>query len=164
MKELIAEFRKIIYSSEEKFLKVSGEESNNKPQPEKWSSKQLLGHLVDSSINNIVRFINGQFREDFVFTGYDQDKWVTAQRYDEAEWEIIVSMWKNNNLQIANVVEFIPEDIFTRPHSNHNSNLISFVKVPRDKPFTLEYIFTDYIAHMKHHLNQIFRMNNLEEI
>jgi hypothetical protein len=119
MKEFIEEFRRLVFSSEEKLLKISDMKSNYSPAPGKWSSKQILGHLVDSSYNNITRFINGQFKDDFVFPGYDQEKWVVAQRYDEAEWTFVINIWKNNNLQIARVIEAIPIDVISRAHINH---------------------------------------------
>jgi ribosome biogenesis SPOUT family RNA methylase Rps3 len=31
--------------------------------PKKWSKKQILGHLVDSGINNLQRFTEIQFEE-----------------------------------------------------------------------------------------------------
>ena len=43
-----------------------------KPQPEKWSKKEILGHLVDSAQNNIRRFIVAQYEDTArhpVFTG-----------------------------------------------------------------------------------------------
>ncbi len=163
MIKIVSEFRELIYSSEKKFLTISEEQSCIQPQPGKWNSKQILGHLVDSSINNITRFINGQFQEDFVFQGYNQDDWVARQRYDDAEWAFIINVWKNNNLQIARVVESIPADVFRRFHKKHNFNKISFKELAEDKPASLEYLFIDYVDHMKHHLRKIFEINSLDE-
>ena len=44
-----------------KFLKYSEEELRRKPAPNKWSKKELLGHLIDSAANNHHRFIKIQF-------------------------------------------------------------------------------------------------------
>ena len=37
----------------------------------RWCQKQILGHLIDSSINNLKRFITGYEAENLVFSGYD---------------------------------------------------------------------------------------------
>jgi hypothetical protein len=39
-----------------------------------------------------------QFQEDLVFPGYEQDKWVAAQKYQSASWVSLVQLWKLYNL------------------------------------------------------------------
>lgn len=161
MNKLIDEFKKVIESSESKLRSISEEKSVLKSSPNVWSSKEILGHLVDSSINNMVRFVNGQFQEDLVFTGYDQNKWVKAQNYQEADWNFIIDLWKQNNLQIIRIIEAIPNYVFSRPHETHNYYLIAWVEVPKEEPSSLEYLVRDYLGHMKHHLDAIFTKNSI---
>ena len=52
-----------------------------------WSPREIIGHLVDSASNNHQRFIRAQFQDDLVFDGYQQDAWVTAGDYKNAQWE-----------------------------------------------------------------------------
>ena len=35
-----------------------------KPNPAKWSKKEILGHLIDSAQNNIRRFIVAQYEDN----------------------------------------------------------------------------------------------------
>jgi hypothetical protein len=42
---------------------------------EKWSAKEIVGHLIDSAANNHRRFILAQGRDDLLFEGYDQEHW-----------------------------------------------------------------------------------------
>jgi len=163
MNKLIDEFKNVIQSSEIKLRSISEEKSALKDSPNKWSSKEILGHLVDSSINNMIRFVNGQFQEDLIFAGYDQNKWVDAQNYQNAEWNFIIDLWKQNNLQIIRIIEAIPNYVFSRPHETHNYDLIAWVEVPKEEPSSLEYLVRDYFNHMKHHLNVIFKKNSIEE-
>ena len=164
MKKLIDEFKQVIDSAESRLKLIGESESGIKPSPNKWSSKEILGHLVDSSINNIPRFINGQFQDNLVFNGYDQNKWVDAQNYQDEKWIIIIDLWKLNNLRLIHVVESIPNNILIRTFSRHNYDIIAWKEVQRDKPVNLEYLIRDYFDHMKHHLNQIFKNNSIEEI
>lgn len=158
------EFLNIIISAESRLKLIGEENSSRKPSANKWSSKEILGHLVDSSINNIARFINGQFRDDFVFSGYDQNKWVTAQNYQNEKWELIIDLWKLNNMQVIHIIETIPNNLLTRTVYKHNFDLIAWEEVPKEEPVSLEYLVRDYFNHMKHHLNQIFKMHSIEQI
>ena len=53
---------------------ISEEKISEKPSPNKWSKKEIIGHLIDSATNNHHRFIRGQF-EDIPDIRYDQDEW-----------------------------------------------------------------------------------------
>ena len=41
--------------------------------PGKWSRKEILGHLIDSALNNHERFVRAQFTDDLMCPTYDQD-------------------------------------------------------------------------------------------
>jgi hypothetical protein len=161
---MIQEYNGLIESAVSRLKQIGEEESSVKPAPNKWSSKEILGHLVDSSINNMSRLIKGQFRPVLVFSGYDQISWVKAQNYQNESWEFIVDLWKMNNLQLIHVVNSIPNNVLIRTFNEHNFDVISWKEVPKNEPVNLKYLVTDYFDHMKHHLNQIFKMNSIEEI
>ncbi len=163
MKKFIDEFKHVIESSEIKLRSIGEEKSALKSSPNVWSSKEILGHLVDSSINNIIRFVNGQFQEDLIFAGYDQNKWVDAQNYKDADWNFIIDLWKQNNLQIIRIIEAIPNYVLSRNHQIHNYDVIAWMEVPREEPSSLEYLVRDYLGHMKHHLDIIFKKNSIEK-
>ncbi len=40
-----------------------------------------------------------------------------------------------------------------------NLDRVAWQTVSQDDPVTLEYFIRDYIGHMKHHLRQIFELN-----
>jgi hypothetical protein len=80
----------------------------NPPAPGKWSPREIVGHLIDSASNNHRRFVLAQQQEDLVFSGYAQDAWVAAQRYQDAPWEELVSLWRQFNLHLARVMEAAP--------------------------------------------------------
>ena len=44
--------------------------------PGSWSRKQILGHLTDSALNNLHRFVRAQQGGELTFPDYDQPFWV----------------------------------------------------------------------------------------
>ena len=164
MNKLAEELKNILELSEKKLKTLDEQQSSVKPLPNKWSAKEILGHLVDSSINNSVRFVTGQFKDNMIFSGYEHEKWVLAQDYQNAGWDFIISLWKMNNSQICRLINNMPEEIIYKQHKEHSLDQIAWKEIDKSVPASMEYLINDYIGHMKHHLNQIFRMHKLNEI
>ena len=142
-----ASIDRLLYLTEfipELFSKIPEDEFSRKPHPDKWSKKEILGHLIDSASNNHQRFVRIQF-EEIPVIGYDQNLWNTHSRYNEMDKDHLVNFWKLYNRHLAEIVKRIPEE---------NLNRVS--KVSNDRqPVTLKFLFNDYISHMEHHLRQI---------
>ena len=85
------------------------------------------------------------------FVGYQQNEWVSLQNYNAVEWKTLITWWVNVNEHLAHIIENTPEN--TSQHT---------IKIVDDGPFTLEFIMTDYVEHLKHHLNQILPDVELE--
>src|SRR6476660_1623273 len=85
-------------------LKIPDDTASRPRGPGKWSPKQIVGHLIDSAVNNHARFVRAQLQDDLVFPGYDQDGWVRLQRYADAPWEDLVALWAAFNRHIAHVM------------------------------------------------------------
>jgi hypothetical protein len=134
---------------------ISDELAAMRSAPGKWSRKEILGHLIDSASNNHQRFIRARFQEDLIFPGYDQDEWVRAQRYAEAPWESLVTLWREFNLHLVRAIGAIPSDLRQMARTRHNLHRIALHGVPEDQPTTLEYFMFDYVRHLEHHLGQI---------
>lgn len=132
-------------------------QSARRPAEGKWSAREIIGHLIDSAINNHQRFVRAQFDDDLVFQGYAQQEWVIAGRYQEAAWEELIRLWRSLNLQLARVMEGASDVTLQRPRPRHNLDQIAFVPPPPGQPATLEYLMCDYVVHLAHHLAQIFR-------
>lgn len=137
-------------------LLALGDASRRRPSAATWSPREVIGHLVDSASNNHQRFVRGQFQDDLIFEGYAQDDWVNAGRYQEAPWEDLVTLWRTFNLQIARVIEAVPDDTRLRPRLRHNLDQIGFDQVAQGEPASLDHLMRDYVRHLEHHLAQIF--------
>jgi hypothetical protein len=120
----------------------------------KWSRKEILGHLIDSAINNAGRIVRGQLQDELVFPGYAQNEWVSIGRYQDASWRDVVTLWELMNLQIARVIEGVREEVGRRPRQRHNFDEIG-VGVEAGQPATLNALMASYVDHLNHHLRQI---------
>jgi len=128
-----------------RFETVYEEDWCYKISPEKWSKKEILGHLCDSAITNIRRFVVTQYKENENIV-YDQDLWVKAQNYQNIPTQDVINLWKFLNFQIVHTVENIPDEALQRTCDTTKTN-------PQN--FTLEFIIQDYVDHLKYHLKAI---------
>jgi hypothetical protein len=122
---------------------ISDDAASKKPAPDKWSKKEILGHLIDSAANNHQRFVRLQLQPEISLPGYDQDNWVRLNRYQQAPWSEIIILWSAYNRHLATVIESLDEA--TLGHLWHSPS----------GDVTLEFIATDYVRHLRHHLSQI---------
>lgn len=155
MENLAERLTETISRTEEKLRSLASESVSHKPLPNKWSKKEILGHLIDSACNNHRRFMVVQFKDDMVFSGYAQDQWVEYQDYQNADWNELVDLWTSYNKHIVRVINNIPQGILFRENDRHNLHLVAFRPVPSDEKTTLAYFINDYIEHIEHHLTQI---------
>jgi len=151
----IGDLRRAVEDASPRLLAL-GDASGTPRAAAKWSAREIIGHLVDSASNNHQRFIRAQFRDDLVFSGYQQDDWVRAGGYQDAPWQDLVALWRTFNLQVARVMEHVPDALRLRPASRHNFDQIGFRPLPPDQPATLDFLMEDYVRHLEHHLAQIF--------
>jgi hypothetical protein len=149
------ELRETVHGAEVYLNGLGEEASRRRPAPDKWCPREIIGHLIDSASNNHQRFIRAQFMDDLIFSGYEQDKWVSVQKYRDAPWSELIGLWRHFNLHIARVMETVPNDERMRPRARHNLDEIAWTTVPRDEPATLDYFMRDYVGHLRHHLAQI---------
>jgi hypothetical protein len=150
----LADFRRTVDDAASRLLALSSAQASARPAPGKWSSKEIVGHLIDSASNNHGRFVRAQLHDDLIFAGYEQDDWVRVQGYQERPWADLVLLWQAFNHHIAHVMESTDARALTRPRTRHNLDQLAWQPVPADQPTTLEYFMRDYVDHLKHHLRQ----------
>jgi hypothetical protein len=154
--QFLSDFRDTILSATARLKGITEEQSRRGTSEDNWAPIQILGHLVDSAANNHQRFVRGQFTDDLVFPGYEQDRWVSSQKYRDESWADVIQLWSAYNIHLLHVVSVIPENVLTKGRENHSLDQIAFNFADHNKPATLEYLIRDYVDHLKHHLDQIF--------
>ncbi len=156
MNDWLEDFRKTIDSAGTRLDQISEAQSEKPRAEDRWSSKQILGHLIDSAANNHARFVLGQLKDDLVFPGYDQDGWVRTNHYQEAPWSSLVALWRSYNLHLHHLMAHADQSKMNTPCTLHTLQEIAFKAMPKSEAVTLEYLMKDYVDHLKHHLDQIF--------
>ncbi|GEN69408.1 MULTISPECIES: DinB family protein [Chryseobacterium] len=137
--------KNIIDAELQRFQTISEEEWIYKATSEKWSKKEIIGHLCDSAFTNIRRFVVTQYKENENIV-YDQNEWVKIQNYQNIPTDEVIDLWKALNYQIVRIVENIPDEALQRTCDTTKTE-------PR--VFTLEFIINDYVDHLQHHLKAI---------
>lgn len=118
---------------------------SKKPYPEKWSKKEILGHLIDSAQTNIRRIIVAQY-EDNPRIIYNQEQWVVISDYQHYDNENLIELWALLNKHFCHILKNVPagmEKRFCTTQAEH----------------TLEWLAEDYITHLKHHMHVILELD-----
>lgn len=145
MIELQNKLTRLLDSGFERICKYSESEMTFKELPEKWSKKEILGHLIDSAINNLQRFTEIQFESTpYKIRPYKQNELVKANDYQNSETIEIINFWKSINNRISYLFSIQTEETL-KAKIVFNTGEVS----------DLKFLMEDYVNHLEHHLNQI---------
>ena len=117
----------------------------NKSAENKWSKKEILGHLIDSAINNIQRFTEIQFAEKpYKIRPYDQNELVKFNNYQNTNDQDLYDLWLQLNTHILHIIR------------NQTTETLRYqIILTTGEVATLEFLIQDYFDHFYHHLHQI---------
>ena len=149
------ELRRLVTEYAARLEALDSATARRRPAPGKWSIVEVIGHLVDSASNNHQRFVRGPRQDALVFAGYEQDDWVAAQRYQDAELKPLLDLWRGYNLHLARIMELMPAVERKKSYIKHNFDQVAFRPMSAGTPATLDWFMEDYVEHFKHHLKQI---------
>ena len=127
-------------------LNLTEEQITLKRNKQNRNIKQIVGHLIDSSVNNHHRIVRLQYLKRLSFPDYqpDNDTWIEIQNYENREWKTLVQFWKQYGLHISYIIRQVNE-----------KNLDNLWTDGFIKPVTLENIIVGFPEHFQLHLNEI---------
>ena len=135
---LLADSRKFINASDADVLAFKASEN-------KWSKKEILGHLADSAMNNLQRFTEIQYSsKPYLVRKYQQDELVRANHYQSKNIQDTLALWEALNIHIIWVITSLSKEV-----------LAYEVLISQVGKKTLKWLIQDYVEHMMHHLSQI---------
>jgi hypothetical protein len=122
--------------------------ASKRPQPDEWTLKEIIGHLVNSCSNNHQRFVGLQFVDEMVFPEYQKYhlEWMNAENFNELKIADLLLLWRQYNVLIGHLIENIPAD-----------KLDNYLTMPDGTENSLRKLLKDYVSHMKNHLDQFER-------
>ena len=108
--------------------------------------RQILGHLIDSAVNNHHRIVRLQYNKKLDFPDYrqDNDRWIAIQNYQDEEWEKLVLFWKFYQFHLIHIIKNIDLSCLEHEWFDFEGN--------RE---TLRTIIEGYLWHLNLHLNEI---------
>ena len=147
MTETTKKLQRLLKSGLEYLSQSSESEMSQKVSAEKWSKKEILGHLIDSGINNLQRFTEIQFEaKPYKVRKYNQNKLVKVNDYQNSKTNEIVEFWLSINNRIKKIIE-----------SQTEKTLNYKIEFEKDNISDLRFLMKDYVDHLEHHLNRIMK-------
>jgi hypothetical protein len=114
-------------------------------KPGKWSKKEILGHLVDSAIHNLVRFTEINYLEKpYHHRPYSQNDLVNLNQYQTMDINELTQLWLSLNKQIIRIFKNVDEKALDYQIILSDQSVID-----------LKFLMTDYVEHLEYHINQI---------
>src|SRR5437870_13281002 len=141
--ELVANDLQSVLKLADRLRLIDDEAASVRPAPGKWSRKEILGHLIDSAANNHQRFVRLQIERTLSLPGYRQPDWVRVQHYQDRLWSDLVELWTAYNRHLAHIMR----------HADPQAGSHLWKSPDGDVP--LAFLMTDYLKHLRHHLDQI---------
>ena len=144
MPDTVARLEELLRTVPPRLVDFSDDAAALKPAPNRWSKKEILGHLIDSAANNHQRFVRAQSGPLLEFPNYEQEFWVATQSYATESWPDLVNLWLLLNRHLLHVMKAMPAAV------------LSHQCVIGGRPaVTLEALAGAYLRHVDLHLSQL---------
>jgi hypothetical protein len=119
---------------------------------DRWSLKEIIGHLIDSASNNHQRFVRLQLSQRLQFPEYQNERWLSVERHNGLAWADLLTLWRSYNLLLAHIIEHLDPESLGR------------VMVTEEREVKLSKLITDYLSHVQGHLEHFERrLRELQE-
>jgi hypothetical protein len=104
-----------LFQSEENhelLISLNEEQSRIRYAPDKWSIKQVLGHITDHERIMSYRALRLSRKDQTQLSGYDQELLVENGRFDERSWMALVQDYKKVRQATCSLINSFSEEQF----------------------------------------------------
>ncbi len=139
--ELLVKTKEYIAESNEKELSY-------KEHSKKWSKKEIIGHLIDSGINNTKRFTSVLIEDEpYRIKPVKQVELVQVNDYQNSEIEELITLLLAINFRIKKLMLL-----------QNKQTLATKIELYTDGNISdLRYLMEDYVDHFEKHVKQILK-------
>ncbi len=139
MKKISSELIETVNNFYNKYKNLDEKLCSKNPAEDKWSLKEIIGHLIDSASNNHQRIVRLQLSEMLDFPSYHYS-WIETEKFNLMNFNDILSLWKYYNILLGHLIKNVKEEVLKNYWNKE------------DKKLTLEFIINDYLRHLKDHI------------
>ncbi len=86
----VARFSAHVQKTREFLESISLAQTDEKYAPEKWSVKQVMGHVTDANLIYLYRLVCIARGESKSLPGFDENEYVVQGRFEKANWSDIL--------------------------------------------------------------------------
>jgi hypothetical protein len=143
-KEIVERFYKLMCEN----IKIA----DIKLTQDKWTLKEMVGHLIDSASNNHQRFIRLQIDERVTLPGYEAEAWNSITKIKSFNYKSLIDLWKLYNDYLLHILDVM------------DPKCLKNIWISANGDKELEFIIKDYFRHLEWH-EDLFkeRVKELEE-
>jgi uncharacterized damage-inducible protein DinB len=128
---------------------LSSEQLRARPLPGKWSTLEVVSHLVDSEQAWCHRMKRVIAEERPLLIGYDENRFATALAYQENDLEEQLTLLEGMRRQMSRTLRALPEEIWSRTGVHSERGLM-----------TLEELLRNEVQHVPDHITHILEKRN----
>jgi hypothetical protein len=146
---IIDEIRALIEEWEPRLASLENKTITQRRNSQNRTIKQILGHTIDSTSNNLHRIVHLQnLASPLVFPNYatfgNNDRWIAIQDYQTEEWLNLIMLWKYSLLHLCHVINNVDESKLQNEWLAGPGEIV-----------TLASMINDFTRHLKLHLLEI---------
>lgn len=122
---------------------ISEAQANFRYEANKWSIKQVIGHITDHERIKMFRAFQLSRNVDVALWGYDQEHYVDNSRFDELPLQTLLTDYVNARQASISFIETLSD------------RQLQLIGMARQYEITLEEFLRSIIGHETHHVNVI---------
>ncbi len=157
MNNIVKELDEIIEIFKSDYSELDESTSSIRISEDKWTLKEIIGHLIDSASNNHQRFVRFQLSKVLEFPDYKNKQWLEIQKHQNMKFSELLLLFYYYNKLITNIILNVDKKNLNNKWNvywDENSTFITF-----------EQLIVHYVDHIKSHLNHFRdRLSEIENI
>ena len=142
--KLIAQYRDGYSAVAEALLKITPEELDARPAPNRWTAREIVHHLADSEMTSAIRLRLLLAADRPAIAGYDQDEFARRLHYDTRSLHASLAAFQAARITTGEILERMSEADWQREGTHSELGR-----------YTVEQWLEIYAAHAHGHAEQI---------